>query len=279
MIFLDAHVHLHDCFQLMSFFDHIEDNVHNILKLTVEASRLSCCLFLAEPDKANYLGRIQHDGCAFSHHHLNELGGWRVYGTAEPSSLFVVNGDGFRIFLIAGQQLQTAEGLEVLAVAPKYRLSEGRPLEQMIAEVVRAEGLAIIPWGFGKWMGRRGKVLRRILEGSNPPELFIGDNGGRPKYLPEPQLFRLAKRNSVRILPGSDPLPFPDQVGRAGSYGSILGGALATKMPASEIKRKLVGLDDFEKFGRLESFLTFVKHQVLMQWVKRKQQIFRKGRS
>ena len=206
----------------------------------------------------------------------NEPNGWRVLNTSESVSMLVTNEVGFRIFLIAGQQLQTAEGLEVLAVAPNYRVSEGKPLEQMISEVIEADGLAVIPWGFGKWTGRRGKVLRGLLERSNPEEFFLGDNGGRPKFLPEPYLFRLAKQKSIRILPGSDPLPFPNEVNRAGSFGLLFKGEINRQKPAGDLKLKLTNPEhEFETFGHLETFGRFIKHQVLMQIVKRKSKIFK----
>jgi len=276
MIYIDAHVHLHDSFHLISFFNHIEQNIQSILKSPTEPSRISCCMFLTEPFNANYFERIQNKDLAFTRSGPNKPNGWRILSTSESVSMLVINGVGFRIFLIAGQQLQTAEGLEVLAVAPNYRVSEGKPLEQMISEVIEADGLAIIPWGFGKWMGRRGKVLRGILERSKPAEFFLGDNGGRPKFLPEPYLFRLAKQKSIRILPGSDPLPFPNEVNRAGSFGLLFKGEINRQKPADDLKIKLTNPEhEFEVFGQLETAARFFKHQVLMQLVKRKPKILK----
>ena len=276
MIYIDAHVHLHDCFHLISFFDHIEKNIQSLLKYPIESGRISGCLFLTEPSNANYFERIRNNDLALTRRGPNEPAGWRVLDTSESVSMLISNEVGFRILLIAGQQLQTAEGLEVLAVAPNYRVSEGKPLEQMISEVIEADGLAIIPWGFGKWMGRRGKVLRGILERSNPAEFFLGDNGGRPKFLPEPYLFRLAKQKSIRILPGSDPLPFPNEVNRAGSFGLLFKGEINRQKPAGDLKLKLTNPEhEFETFGQLETAVRFFKHQVLMQLVKRKPKIFK----
>lgn len=276
MIYIDAHVHLHDCFHLIPFFDHIEKNIQSRLKYPLESGKISGCLFLTEPSNANYFERIRNNGLALTRRGPNEPAGWRVLDTSESVSMLISNELGFRILLIAGQQLQTAEGLEVLAIAPTYRLTEGGPLGQIISEVIEAGALAIIPWGFGKWMGRRGKVLRGILERATPPEFFLGDNGGRPKFMPEPYLFRLAKQNSVRILPGSDPLPFPDEVSRAGSFGLLFKGEINRQKPAGDLKVKLTNPEHgFETFGQLETAARFFKHQVLMQLVKRKPKIFK----
>lgn len=245
-------------------------------KSPTEPSKISCCLFLTEPSNTNYFERIKNNGLAFTQSSQDNTNGWNVFNTSEPFSMLVTNVAGFRIFLIAGQQLQTAEGLEVLAVAPNNRLSEGKPIEQMITAVVEADGLAVIPWGFGKWTGRRGKVLLGLLERSKPEDYFLGDNGGRPKFLPEPYFFRLAKQKTIRILPGSDPLPFPSEVNRACSFGLSFEGEINSQRPACDLKLKLTKPNhEFDTFGRLETFGRFVKHQVLMQILKRKSKILK----
>ena len=62
--------------------------------------------------------------------------------------------------------------------------------------------------GFGKWIGRRGAVLQKLLATHNYPYLFLGDNSGRPSFWSKPHYFQLAKKQAIRILPDTDPLPF-----------------------------------------------------------------------
>ena len=59
-----------------------------------------------------------------------------------------------------------------------------------LSEAIASNGLAIVPWGFGKWVGKRGKALRRALESVDSRQFFLGDNSGRPKFSPTPLIFR-----------------------------------------------------------------------------------------
>ena len=49
------------------------------------------------------------------------------------------------------------------------------------------------------------RIMKKI------PNMFLGDNGGRSSMLPYPTQFNLAEANEMKILPGSDPLPFPQE--------------------------------------------------------------------
>jgi len=275
MIYIDAHVHLHDCFHLNVFFDHVERNIQRVSQSRHDPNQVSCCLFLTEASNANYFENIRHKGDPSVGNTTSANDGWRVQRTSEPISLLISNEAGFRIYLIAGQQLQTAEGLEVLALAPNHRIVEGKPLKQLISEVVKADGLAVVPWGFGKWLGRRGKVLKAIIQQIEPRGFFLGDNSGRPRFLLEPSMFRLAKQKSIRVLPGSDPLPFASEVRRAGSFGLTLQDEISGERPAEQLKQKLVAPEtEFDTFGQLETVDRFIKHQLLMQLVKRQSKRF-----
>ena len=276
MVYIDAHVHLHDCFNLATFFNHVEKNVKSILQTTTQPEKITCCLFLTEASNANYFEKIRNRENRFFWGGPLSAEGWQLHPTSEPFSTLITNEAGFRIFIIAGQQLHTAEGMEVLAVAPNYRIAGGKSLEKMISEIIEADGLAVVPWGFGKWMGRRGKVLQGIVERSSPSRFFLGDNSGRPRFLPEPLLFQLASKKFIRILPGSDPLPFPSEVSRAGSFGLSFDGEISSKRPARELKQKLTssGLE-FDTFGQLETFGRFIRNQLLMQIVKRRTNSFK----
>jgi hypothetical protein len=276
MIYIDAHVHLHDCFNLISFFNHAEKNILNTESCSIKPKNISCYLFLTEASNENYFEKIQETSADSFRNSLHKTNGWKFYPTSEPFSIIITNDTGFRIILIAGQQLQTTEGLEVLAVAPKRKLVEGKPIEQMISEVFGAEGIAIVPWGFGKWMGRRGTVLKGFIERSKSSLFFLGDNRGRPRFLPDPILFRHAKQKFIRILPGSDPLPFPSEVRRVGSFGLSFTGEISSEKPFGDLKQKITSPGfEFNTFGRLEMPGKFIKQQLLMQIVKMKKRSFK----
>jgi hypothetical protein len=129
-----------------------------------------------------------------------------------------------------------------------------------------AAGLAAVPWGAGKWLGRRGRVLSDLLESIDDPGVFLGDNGGRPSGW-RPRHFAAAARRGVRLLPGSDPLPFPGEHRSLAATGFRLGGT-QTGVPDAA---RLVALLErpatrIEPYGDRERPLRFVRHQLAMQW-------------
>jgi hypothetical protein len=136
---------------------------------------------------------------------------------------------------------------------------------------VRAEGgFAVLPWGFGKWTGRRGRVVADYLRGADR-RVALGDNGGRLGLAPRPRLFDDAVRAGRVVLPGSDPLPFASQTTNAGRYGCVLEGDLDAAAPARDLIDLLVRLETQPcTYGRLESLSGFLGSQLRMQWRKRR---------
>jgi hypothetical protein len=103
---------------------------------------------------------------------------------------------------------------------------------------VRSSGaLAVLPWGFGKWLGRRGRRVRAALASSRPGELFVGDNGGRLATLPIPATIHAAEQQGYRVLPGSDPFPIASDHRRVGAFGFFA----QTTLPESAPWRALRG--------------------------------------
>ena len=107
--------------------------------------------------------------------------------------------------LIAGRQIVTEENLEVLALLTDRKFEDGLPLQEVIQTVRENKGISVIPWGFGKWMGRRGRFLESALEEAENSELFLGDNSGRPVFWSRPSHFRLriSSPRKFRIQGGS----------------------------------------------------------------------------
>jgi hypothetical protein len=195
--------------------------------------------------------------------------GYRVYPTEEDESLRIQKMDGASLFLISGRQIVTAERLEVLALSTVSEIPDDLPLEETVAAVEKDGTLPVIPWGFGKWIGRRGGILKHFMENANRPDFFLGDNGGRPAFLPEPALFPFGRERGIRILPGSDPLPYPSETGRAGSFGFALRVSLDPGRPAHGIRTVLADHATCpEPYGRLETPFRFLRNQIAMQGMK-----------
>ncbi len=138
----------------------------------------------------------------------------------------------------------------------------------MIDDVNASGCIPVIPWGFGKWTGKRGRIIKGLLE--KEQSFFLGDNSGRSELLPYPSHFTHALERGVKILPGSDPLPFISEVNRPGCFGFSIEGSLSPDTPAEDLKRMLyMSCPPFRSYGSLETGCRFVKHQVGMQVLKR----------
>ncbi|MBA2243434.1 MAG: hypothetical protein H0W11_00625 [Gemmatimonadetes bacterium] len=252
---VDAHVHIHDCFPLPDFL------AGALTNLSAGAQELGLpqgtpgCLMLTESAGADYFRRLRDGDLALP-------ADWKLRpSAADPSVVALYRGQP-RVVLIAGRQIATRERLEVLALGWDGFIPDGAPISEVLERVRAEDAGAVIPWGFGKWWGRRGAQVAELVELAAPGTLFLGDNGGRPRLAPRPRLFRQAAERGVWTLPGSDPLPFPWQAGRAGSYGIFLPADPELDRPASQIKELLRSAESQPiGFGQREQLLRFVRAQ------------------
>lgn len=266
MVFVDSHVHIHKCFNLPEFFDATWQNVQAAWQLTGDAGHPQAVLMLTEEAGVNWFDALFRHEIEIT----NILRNWKIRSSAEDCSLFIEKNAACSICLIAGRQIQTKEGLEVLALGVRRTFKDNHAMRETINRVRDAGGLPVIPWGFGKWIGARGKVIDQLIRDVGREDLYIGDNGGRPRFLKEPKQFDASKRKGLKILRGSDPLPFAREYHRAGSYGFYFGGELSKDIPAEDLKQRLA--DPFFKFytyGNPENFGPFIRNQLLMQLKKR----------
>ena len=81
---------------------------------------------------------------------------------AEPDALWY-EADGARMLIVAGRQIVSDEGLEILALACREPIEDGRPASTIVAELSARDALVVLPWGAGKWLGERGRLLGRLL--------------------------------------------------------------------------------------------------------------------
>jgi hypothetical protein len=269
LVLVDAHVHIHDCFALPRFLNSAYANFRDVAARKEACNGFTGMLLLAETARANWFKRLT---TLADNGHTSEtapLGEWHLRHTAESCSLLVERRQNEHIFIIAGRQIVTAENLEVLALGTDAYFPDGAPITAVI-EAVRASGaLVAIPWGFGKWWGRRGLILKELLDKQESLDLFLGDNSGRPVFLRNPRHFKQAIKKGIQIFPGSDPLPFPSEYWRPGSVGLMIRAYISEKTPASNLKQILRDQAiSIKPYGRLENPYRFLRNQFAMQLVK-----------
>ena len=153
--------------------------------------------------------------------------------------------------LLPGQQVITGENIEILSLACNQRVVEGQPAPDTVDAILQLGGVPVAAWAPGKWFFHRGKVVRALLEEFAPSQLALGDTTLRPLGWLTPLIFREARARGFRTLYGSDPLPYPGEERRTGSYCTALSDASRTGENPVDVVRSLLAREwSIEPLGR-----------------------------
>lgn len=144
------------------------------------------------------------------------------------------------LHILAGRQLVSLDGLEILSLTgwnkcPDWQVSTS----EMIQQVNACGAIPVLNWAPGKWFARRGKVVRSIIDQFSPSELTIGDTPLRHTLWAQPKLMRYAIHKGIKMLAGSDPLPFKGEESMIGTYGNAVQGLFDPEKPVSSIRQIL----------------------------------------
>lgn len=261
-LLVDGHVHFYACFDADALLDAA---VHTFGRRAQVAglAHWRPVLLLTESRRDAVFEELAAHGT----YKGRALARWRVEPTAEPEALRAV-ADGQELLIVAGYQVATREDLEVLAIGTRQRVPDGLEFFDTYAKVRATGAFPVVPWGFGKWSLQRGQIIRRLMETATPGEVAFGDNGGRIAGLPMPSLLELAAGRGFAVLPGTDPLPFPDQGRRVGTSGFIVD-ADEGAAPIASIKSALARQGATSGYLSLTSPVAFVMAQARMQIRKR----------
>ncbi|MFT3965864.1 MAG: hypothetical protein QM690_08290 [Sphingobium sp.] len=233
MLLIDAHVHIHEG------VDPYAAIVGAHARMVRRAGEDVQPVFLL----AEQQGRHMHDALRL-----------QAMPSGEPESLWV--GARRRALVVAGRQIVTREKLEILALATTADLPDGLPSEEVLERLGETDALVVLPWGVGKWIGRRGRLVERLLAQDRDGRLMLGDIGGRPGFWPV-RGFR-----TRTVLRGSDPLPIPGGAGRIGGYGFFLNAALSPDRPARDLRAALRSMADAAApYGKTASPFRFFNEQ------------------
>ncbi|NEO18595.1 hypothetical protein [Moorena sp. SIO4A5] len=266
LILIDSHVHLYNCFDIDQLLTSAWGNFQRFSGEAGDQENFQAVLLLTEIEHQKWYKKLADLADNNNQSRVSQGKPWMFHRTQEDFSLYTCNALGQGIFLIAGRQIVTAENLEVLALITDQNLEDGLPLDVTIKAILSAEGIPILPWGVGKWIGDRGQLLYKLLEDRNFPKLFLGDNGGRPVFWSRPVLFTQAEKKGWRILPGSDPLPLASEFCRPGSFGFTIQGSLSSEKPGKDIKEMLLNpMTPIQAYGSLENPWRFIRNQLAIR--------------
>ncbi|MEM7641566.1 MAG: hypothetical protein AAF366_03465 [Pseudomonadota bacterium] len=220
---VDGHVHIYPGMNVAALLGAAANHLGRL------ATGADPCLLLTETARDDGFDQLASGGVGVE--------GWEVVEYPEdPAALSMRDADGRLVTLVAGRQIVTAERLEVLALATHARFDDGRPVDDVLADLTEAGVPAVLPWGLGKWVGERGRILRRVLDRWQG-KVLLGDNAGRPLGWPRPSVF-----DRGPVLPGTDPLPLGGRESDVGRYGFVLPGAMSTTRPAADLADRLRAL-------------------------------------
>lgn len=257
---IDGHVHYYPNFDRDRFFDSALANFRSAARAYASNTEYAGWLLLAESAGMHHFRRFRDTAGQ------TDDGVWTIQATGEAESLVARRDAGAALLLVAGRQIITAEGLEVLALCCDASPDDGRPLGAAVAAARSLDAIVVLPWAFGKWWLRRGDLIDEFVNSVEPTRIFLGDNGGRTRLGPRPRPFRVAESRGIGILPGSDPFPLRFDAGRTGSFGFVIDGTIERSRPAAGLKRLLRnGVDSPLPYGDPIGVIGFCRNQLLVR--------------
>ncbi len=262
MIVFDGHTHIYDCYDLDTFVLAAFRNLKAVGAQLPADQTISYFLLMAEATDVYYFRTLREMAAG----EKGNTTSWRVDESEESCSLYLFHDDfpSMRVIVVAGRQLITKEKLELLALVSDAEFRDGLELSATVDAVAEAGGVPVCPWGAGKWMGERGKVLEKYL--INPHQDFLlGDSGGRPSFWPRPKIFN-QDAGVARILSGSDPLPLESDQTRVGTFGGIIKLDCPEDRPADFLRQQLKNPQvQITPYGQLCGPVLFVKNQIALR--------------
>lgn len=262
-IFADGHVHIYSNFSESSCLEWAMENFDKTAATRNLGARTDRVLFLAESNGYDWFTQQR----TLARNNPNALlGKYQRKITDENSSLLFTETSGKCLVVIAGRQIVSSEKLEVLALGLTEAFPDGMPLQQIIAEINDKNCLAVLPWGVGKWLGKRKQILSSLITREPRANVFLADNGNRPFFWPLPEFFNASTLPYSCDLAGSDPLPLQNQEKRIGSYGFCLHGPLDLGHPFHFLREKLINTaSSFQTFGDKAEPFSFFFNQIAMR--------------
>ncbi len=262
-IFADGHVHIYSNFKEFSCLAWAMENFDKAAAKHNSTARIDRVLFLAESNGYDWFK--QQEAFARTDPH-SLLGTYERKITNESNSLIFRETSEKYLVVIAGRQIVSSEKLEVLAMGLTEALPDGLPLQQIIAEINDRNCIAVLPWGVGKWLGKRKQILASLITKVPRANVFMADNGNRPFFWPLPDFFETSRQLYSGDLAGSDPLPLKNQEKRIGSYGFCFHGPLELEHPFHFLREKIIhNSSSFQTFGNKAGPFSFLSNQIAMR--------------
>ena len=158
IVIVDGHVHIYDCFDLDTLLDAAYHNFTMAVPGHPEDKRFTGFLLLAETSRDNWFSSARRGGRG-----SQDWVRWRCDPLSQDHCTVLAQRiSGEKLFIVAGRQVVTAEGLEVLALDTASRFHDGVPLIELVPLVQPRAGFPVIggaagilPVARGWWVWQR----------------------------------------------------------------------------------------------------------------------------
>jgi len=265
LVLIDSHVHIHGTYDLNIFFESVFNNFSYYASRIDKTKPWKAFLLLTEMYAVNYFGKL------YETNSIDSSNKYIVQRTEEKNSVRITSSKGNEVFVISGKQIIAKNNIEVLALCTNKEFDEQQSLSSTIKLINVENGIAVLPWGVGKWSGKRKESLNKFLIDNREESFFLGDNSGRPTFWSEPDLFKIGNQTGHFVLPGTDALSIPSEVNKTATYGFYVYDKIDKNKPTESIKNIITNLTASPKhYGRLEKIGPFFKNQIIMQLNKKK---------
>ena len=230
----DTHVHLYPWYDLGAAVGGLVRRLGSLDGTSLPAA------FLTERADCRYFSDVREGKVE------SAVEGHEFHPGDEDGVVILAKGGKVTLYLLAGSQIITGEGIEILALMSGRRIRDGLAADEVVAAVREVGGIPVLSWAPGKWLFGRGKVVKRLLDRSSPGELLIGDTTMRPSLAPEPPLMQRARKEGYAVVAGSDALPFPGEEKYLGTYASRIAGPFDPDRPLESFRRLLASPESFK---------------------------------
>jgi len=255
---VDCHVHLYEAYDI----DLAVRSAWNNVKLQDGTVPYGQCWCLAAPPGTNGLDTTK----LMVKQQSSKIRIVEIQDSADGNYVVLERSEG-PILVVPGTQAISTEGLEVLSLGAELPSIGPTSLLKLVERVQETGGLPVVPWGVGKWFGRRGELVSQLLKGASPDDtLLLADNANRPWWWPLPKLLREATDAGRTVVSGSDPLPIRGDEARIASAG-VYCSAESVATAWQQIRQTLLTPNEREPkvYGESMSSVRFWRNQVLIR--------------
>lgn len=253
VIIVDTHVHWYADALLSELLNIAWENAEHAANQAGKKIEL-CVLFLVDTATQDSAQRLQRE----------PMNDWQVMPNNEDESSALFESGRRLVLLVFGQQIVTAERLEVLAIGSTQRVPDGLLLTETVMRSRSHAPITILPWAFGKWWGGRGSKAMNVIM-KTETGVYAGDNGIRPRLSPRPKILRTADNLGVKVLAGTDPLPVENDIRRCGSYALGLEQPVDRSQPWFGVRDSILNHDDALVVGKRATWREFFRCQLALR--------------